>query len=153
MANTYTQLYLQIVFAVKGRRSLIPKEYKWQIHNYIHGIINKRGHTMIAIHCMPDHIHILLSYNLNQKISDLVKEIKVASNKYINQQRWVRSKFDWQNGFGAFTYSKSHIDNVKKYILNQESHHKQVKFKTEYKSFLEKYDIEYDEKYLFEFYD
>jgi putative transposase len=150
MPNTYTQIYVQIVFAVKGRQNLIAKQSREELHKYITGIVQKRGQKMLAIFAMPDHVHILIGMKTGIAISDLVRDIKAVSSKFINENNWVRGRFNWQEGYGAFSYSKSSIDTVIKYILNQEEHHKKQTFKEEYIEFLEKFEIENDEKYLFE---
>jgi REP element-mobilizing transposase RayT len=150
MPNTYTQIYIQIIFAVKGRQSLIAKHNREELHKYITGIVQNRGQKMLAIFAMPDHTHILVGLKPNITISDLVRDIKAGSSKFINEGNWINGKFNWQEGFGAFSYSKSQIDNVIKYILNQEEHHKKQTFKEEYLDFLHKFEIEFDNKYLFE---
>ncbi|WDF45621.1 IS200/IS605 family transposase [Chryseobacterium sp. KACC 21268] len=150
MANTYTQIYIQIVFAVKGRQNLIPKEHRDELHKFITGIVSNRGQRLFAIFAMPDHVHLLVSIRPNILISDLVRDIKAGSSKFINDNKWIVGKFNWQEGYGAFSYSRSHVDNVVKYILNQEEHHKMKTFKKEYFDFLKKFDIEYDDKYVFE---
>lgn len=150
MPNTYSQIYVQIVFAVKGRQNLISKNNREELHKYITGIVQSREQKMLAIFAMPDHVHILVGMKPNLSISDLVRDIKAGSSKYINENKWIQGKFHWQEGFGAFSYAKSQQDIVVKYILNQEEHHKTKSFKEEYLDFLEKFEIEYDEKYLFE---
>lgn len=150
MPNTYTQLYIQIVFTVQGRQNLIPKKHREELHKFITGIVSKRNQKLIAIFAMPDHVHIFLGIKPNISISDLVRDIKAGSSKFKNDNKWVLGKFSWQEGFGAFSYSHSHIDNVVKYILNQEEHHKTKTFKEEYLDFLNKFQIEYNEKYLFD---
>ena len=150
MANTFSQIYIQIVFAVKGRQNLIAKENREELHKFITGIISNREQKLFAIFAMPDHVHILVSMKPNISISDLVRDIKAGSSKFINDNNWIRQKFNWQEGYGAFSYSKSSVDNVIKYILNQEEHHKKKSFRDEYLDFLEKFEIEYDPKYLFE---
>jgi REP element-mobilizing transposase RayT len=150
MANTYSQIYIQIVFAVKGRQNLITKANREELHKYISGIVTSRDQKLLAIFAMPDHVHILIGLKPNISISDLVRDIKAGSSKFINDNKWINGKFNWQEGFGAFSYSKSSIDNVIKYIMNQEEHHKKITFKEEYINFLEKFEIEYNEKYLFE---
>ncbi len=150
MPNTYSQIYIQIVFAVKGRENLISKIHREELHKYITGIVQNRGQKMLSIFCMPDHVHLLVGLNPSISISDLVRDIKAGSSNFINQQHWVKGKFNWQEGFGAFSYSKSQIDTVIKYILSQEEHHKKTTFREEYFDFLEKIEIDYDEKYLFE---
>ena len=150
MPNTYSQIYIQIVFAVKGRQNLIPKQHREELHKFITGIVQNREQKMLSIFCMPDHTHILAGLKPSISISDLVRDIKAGSSKFINDHHWLKEKFNWQEGFGAFSYSKSQIDHVIKYILNQEEHHKKVSFKEEYFEFLKEFQIEYDEKYLFE---
>jgi REP element-mobilizing transposase RayT len=150
MANTYTKIYIQIVFAVKGRQNLISKENREELHKFITGIVSNRGQKLFAVFAMPDHVHILVSMSPTVSISDLVRDIKAGSSKFINDKKWMNEKFNWQEGYGAFSYSKSNIDLVVKYILNQEEHHKNKSFKNEYLEFLEKFEIEYDFKYLFE---
>jgi REP element-mobilizing transposase RayT len=150
MANTFTQLYIQLVFAVQGRANLIPKAHKEELHRYITGIVQDRNHKMLAINCMPDHTHIFIGLKPTQSISDLMRDIKTNSSTFITNKKFVKSKFNWQEGYGAFSYSRSHINAVVKYIANQEEHHSTRTFKQEYLSFLKKFAIEYDEKYLFE---
>lgn len=150
MPNTYSQLYVQIVFAVKYRQNLISKNNREELHKYITGIVQNKEQKMLAIFCMPDHIHIFVNIKPAISISDLVRDIKANSTKFINDSNWVKGKFSWQEGFGAFSYSKSHIDNVVNYILNQEEHHKTKSFKEEYLDFLKKFEVEYNDKYLFE---
>mgnify|MGYP001497851911 CR=1 FL=1 len=150
MSNTYSQIYIQIVFAVSGRPNLIPGTKREELQKFISGIIRKRGQKMLSIFCMPDHTHILAGMKPDMSVSDMVRDVKAGSSKFINDKKWVKGKFNWQTGFGAFSYSKSQIDTVVKYILNQEVHHKKRTFKEEYLSFLKKFEIEYDEKYLFE---
>ena len=150
MANTYTQIYIQIVFAVKGRQNLIAKENREELHKFITGIVTNRGQKLFAVFAMPDHVHILVSIGPTILISDLVRDIKAGSSKFINDEKWINGKFNWQEGYGAFSYSKSSVDSVVKYILNQEEHHKKKKFKDEYLDLLEKFEIEYNQKYLFD---
>ncbi|MBS1549262.1 MAG: IS200/IS605 family transposase [Bacteroidetes bacterium] len=150
MPNTYSQIFIQIVFAVKGRQNLIPKENRELVQQYITGIITHRGQKLYAIYAMPDHVHLLISMKPNVNISDLVRDIKAGSSKFINDNQWVQGHFNWQEGYGAFSYSKSSVPQVVRYILNQEEHHKKKSFREEYIEFLEKFEIEYDTKYLFE---
>jgi REP element-mobilizing transposase RayT len=150
MANTYSQIYIQIVFAVQGKFNLITPLIKEDIQKYIAGIVANRGQKLYAISCMPDHSHVFVSIKPNITISDLVRDIKAGSCKFINEKRLIKGKFAWQEGFGAFSYSRSHKDIVVKYILNQEKHHKRKTFKEEYVTFLEKFNIDFNEKYLFE---
>ena len=150
MPNTYTQIYIQIVFTVKGRQNLIDIKNREELHKYITGIIINRGQKLLSIFAMPDHIHLLVAIKPNISISDLVRDIKAGSSKFISGKNWVRGKFSWQEGFEAFSYSKSQIGNVIKYISNQKEHHKTKTFKDEYLEFLEKFEINYNEKYLFD---
>lgn len=150
MPNTYTQLYIQVVFAVKGRESFIKPYYREKIQKFITGIVTNRNQKLYQIFIMPDHTHILIGINPDMTISDLVRDIKAGSSKFINDNNLVKGKFNWQTGYGAFSYSRSHVDAVVKYIQNQEEHHKRKSFKEEYIDFLEKFEIEYHEKYLFE---
>jgi putative transposase len=150
MANTYTQIYVQIVFAVKGRQNLISKENREELHKFITGIVSNRNQKLFAVFAMPDHVHILMSMSPTISISDLVRDIKAGSSKFINEKGWTNGKFNWQEGYGAFSYSKSSVDSVVKYISNQEEHHKKKTFKEEYLDFMKKFEIEYDPKYVFE---
>lgn len=150
MSSTFTQIYIQIVFAVKGRESLINYSWEEDLFKYISGIVQNKGQKILAINGMPDHIHIFIGMKPTCCLSDLVREIKKASNEYINDNKFVKTKFKWQEGFGAFSYSHSNIDNVIKYILNQKEHHKLKTFKEEYLDFLAKFEIEFKEEYLFE---
>ena len=150
MPNTYSQLYVQIVFAVEGRQNLIAEKNREELQKYISGIVTNRGQKLLAIFCMPDHTHILVGIKPAIAISDMVRDIKTGSTNFINENRWVRGRFSWQEGFGAFSYSKSHVDHVVKYILNQRAHHSKRTFKDEYLEILNRFDVDYDEKYLFE---
>ena len=153
MANTYTQCYVHIVFAPKNRDALIKKSWKDDLEKYISGIIQNHSHKLLAIYAKEDHVHIFIGYNLNQLIPQLVEEIKTSSNAWIKQNRFTKFKFEWQLGYGAFTHSKSQVDSVVKYILNQEEHHKKQTFREEYLEILAKNDISYKEEYLFDFFD
>lgn len=150
MAGTFSQIYIQIVFAVKGRENLIGKEWKYELNKYIAGIIKGKKQKPIIVNGMPDHIHAFVGLKPSIAISDLVRDIKNNSSNFINDNKLVSKKFSWQEGFGAFSYSQSHIDNVYKYILNQEKHHKKRTFRDEYLELLQKFEIEYNEKYLFD---
>ena len=152
MPNTYSQAYFHIVFAVKHRVSLIQKPWKDELEKYITGIVQNHKHKMLAINTMPDHMHLFIGYNLNQKIPDLVFEIKTSSNRWIRESRLCKHKFDWQQGYGAFTHSRSQIDGVVKYVLNQEKHHQNTTFKDEYLEILRRNDIAFSEEYVFEFF-
>lgn len=151
MANTFSQIYLQFVFAVKNRQCLIPKENKEELHKYITGLVQNRNTKMLAVHSMPDHTHIFVCFKPAISIADFVKEIKVESNEFINAKNWTKQKFSWQEGYGVFSYSHSHIDKVIKYVLNQEEHHQVKTFREEYHQLLEKFEIPFEEKYLFDF--
>jgi len=150
MANTYSQIYIQVVFAVKNRNALIRSSWEEKLFQYITGIIKNKEQKLIAINGVTDHIHIFIGLKPNCCLSDLVREIKKASTVFINDNKLSKYKFNWQAGFGAFSYSKSHIDAVYNYIMNQKAHHKKKTFKEEYLEFLKKYEIPYEEKYLFE---
>jgi len=150
MANSYSQIYIQIVYAVKHRDAIIKAEWEERLYQYITGIVQNKGQKMLAIGGMPDHIHFLIGLKPDCCLSDLSREVKKASNEFINQNKLTPSKFYWQDGFGAFSYSRSQIDTVIRYILNQKEHHKKQTFKDEYLKFLKKYEIEYNEKYLFD---
>ena len=152
MPNTYSQLYIQIVFAVKGRQSFIKESFRDELQKYISGIIREKKQKLYAIYCMPDHVHILISMKPDMAISDLVRDIKTNSSSFIKEKEFVFN-FSWQTGFGAFSYSKSQTQVVVDYILNQPLHHKKKTFKEEYLEFLNKYEIEYKDEYLFEFYE
>ncbi len=149
MANTYSQIYLQFVFSVKHRDSTIHKDWKDELYKYITGIVQKNNHKLICINGMPDHIHIFIGIKPSQSISDLLRDIKANSSKWINEKRFVKGKFEWQEGYGAFSYSQSQIKDVIAYIENQEEHHKKKSFKEEYIDFLEKFEVAYDEKFIF----
>jgi len=153
MANTYTQCYFQLVFAVKTRDALIKKQWKDNLERYITGIVQNHHHKLLAIGAMPDHLHILLGYNLNHLIPDLVEEIKTSSNAWIKRERLSKFNFAWQKGYGAFTYSHEQIDYVVKYILSQEEHHKRELFREEYMGMLIRNEIEFKDEYVFEFFD
>ncbi len=153
MPNTYTQIYIQIVFAVEGRQNLIAPQHREELHKYITGIVNNRKQKLLAIFCMPDHIHLLIGISPTIAISDLVRDIKSGSSNFINEKKWVRGRFNWQEGFGAFSYSRSQIKAVSDYILQQESRHHQRTFRSEYLGTLRKFGVEYDERYLFDFID
>jgi putative transposase len=149
MANTYTQIYIQIVFAVENRISLITDQWREQLHKYITGIIQNHSHKLIAINSMANHIHIFIGMKPIQALSDLLQDIKKYSSKWINANKFVMGHFNWQAGYGAFSYSHSQIDSVVKYIQNQKRHHQKKTFRQEYIEFLEKFHVEYDERYIF----
>jgi REP element-mobilizing transposase RayT len=151
MANTYHQLYVHIVFAVKGRNNFIKELFREELQKYIAGIVTAKKQKLYAIYCMADHVHILISMSPDIAISDLVRDIKANSSSFVKEKSNCR-EFEWQKGFGAFSYSKSHAQNVVSYILNQPEHHKKRTFREEYLELLEKIEVDYDERYLFEFY-
>ena len=149
MPNTYTQIHIQFVFAVKYRMALIDKSWKDKLHQYITGIIQNKTHKMLQINSMPDHLHMLLGFRPDENMSQLIQVVKSESTKWINDNCLSREKFSWQEGFGAFSYSKSHVPNVIRYIQNQETHHQKQTFREEYISFLKLFEVEYDERYIF----
>ena len=149
MPNTYTQIYIQTVFAVENRISLIKESWKEELHKYITGIVQNNNHKLIAINSMPNHVHTFIGMKPTQSVSDLLQDIKGCSSTWINEKRFVRGHFNWQSGYGAFSYSHSQIDTVVKYIQNQQEHHKKKTFRQEYIEFLEKFHIDYDERYIF----
>ncbi|HIC8755900.1 IS200/IS605 family transposase [Elizabethkingia anophelis] len=152
MANTYSQMYIQLVFATKFRENLISESIRDEVEKYICGIFNNKGQKVIAIYANPDHIHILFSYkDLKISIPDLVKTVKIESTNFINENKLCRGKFLWQEGYGAFSYSKSQIKNVSDYILNQKIHHQKKSFKEEYTELLTQSEIDYKDEYLFDF--
>jgi len=148
MANTFTQIYIQFVFAVQNRASLIQQEWKDELYKYITGIVQKNGHKLIAINGTANHVHIFVGYKPHQIIPDLMQDVKGSSSKWINEKRFVKGKFNWQEGYGAFSYSHSQIDQVVRYINNQEKHHKRKTFREEYILLLKKFNIQFEEKYI-----
>jgi REP element-mobilizing transposase RayT len=152
MADVFSQLYIQTVFAVKNRQALIRPEWEENLYRYTTGVIETRGHKMLAIGGMPDHIHIFFGLKPAESISDLVREIKTATNDYIKEQGFSPNKFDWQAGYGAFSYSRSHMDAVYKYILNQKEHHKKRTFEQEFFKILEDFEVEIGKKKMFDFF-
>ena len=153
MANTYTQLYIQFVFSVKGKENLIRESFRDELEKVICGIVAKQNCKTYAIYCNPDHTHIFIGMHPTIAPAKLMEQVKSGSSKWLNEKKYITGKFAWQDGYGAFTYSKSQINKVVKYILNQPEHHKKQSFKEEYLLLLEKFDIEYDIKYLFEWCD
>ena|SRR5712692_1752714 len=151
MAHTFTQIYIQAVFAVAARQSLIRAEFKEELQKYITGIVRNKGQKLIAINSMPDHIHILVGLRPSIALSDLVRDVKSDSTEFIKRKGWIRGRFSWQEGFGAFSYSHSQLDSVVRYIRNQEKHHAKRSFRNEYLTMLKNFDIAYEPKYLFEF--
>lgn len=150
MAGTFSQIYIQLVFAVKGRESLIQPTWEEELFKYISGIVRNKEQKMLAINGMPDHIHLLIGMKPSCCLSDLVREIKKSSNEFINEKQFSPYRFQWQGGYGAFSYSHSALDNVIAYINNQKEHHIKKTFQDEYKDFLEKFKIEFKDEFLFE---
>jgi len=150
MTNTYTQIYLQFVFSPKRNGGIIPSKHKEELHKYTTGIIQNRKHKLLAINAMPDHIHIFIGYHPAQALPDLLRDIKANTSKFINTQAWMPGNFQWQDGYGAFSYSRSQIDDVIQYINRQEEHHKKTSFREEYLEFLWKFEVDYDARYLFD---
>jgi putative transposase len=153
MPNTYSQITIQLVFATKGKKIQILPTFREVLHKYITGIITNQGQKLLAINSVHNHIHILIGQSTSICLSDLVRENKSESSRFINDQKLSPVKFYWQEGFSAFSYSKSHRDRVIQYIQNQEKHHRKQSFKDEYVNFLRKFEVDYNEKYLFEFYE
>ncbi len=151
MANTFTQIYIQVVFAVSGRLSLMRNEHKEEIHKYISGIVRNDSHKLIAINGMSDHLHILIGLKPDMALSDLVRDIKSNSSNFINERRLAHGKFNWQEGYGAFSYGHSQLDTIIQYIQNQEQHHSHRSFKDEYLTLLKNFQISFDNKYVFNF--
>lgn len=153
MADSFSQLYIQLVFAVKNRNALITPSWEERLNQYTTGIVEGRGHKMLAIGGMPDHIHLFCGLKPTEAISDLVREIKKSTNNFINGHRLTRTHFDWQGGFGAFSYSRSQVNNVCQYILNQREHHRKKTFREEYLKLIQDFEIEIGSKTMFDFFD
>lgn len=150
MADTFSKIYIQTIFAVQGRLNLISNKNKDELYKYITGIVTNKGQKLIRINGLPDHIHILIGLKPSIALSDLVRDIKSNSSTFINRKRWIRGKFNWQEGYGAFSYGHSQLDRVIRYIDNQESHHRKTTFKEEYLNLLKRFNIEYNHEYLFD---
>ena len=151
MANTDTQIYIHVVFAVEGRQNLIKPENNDELQKYITGIVSGQKQKLIAINNMPDHLHLLVGLKPDMALSDLMRDVKAGSSKYINENRWVAGRFSWQEGFGAFSYSRSQLGTVIRYIENQQKHHAKKSFRDEYIDLLEKFGVDYDRRYVFKF--
>jgi REP element-mobilizing transposase RayT len=149
MANTYTQIYIQAVFAVQNRLSLLRKEWRDDLFKYITGIVTNQGYKLIIINGVANHVHMFVGMKPVQSLSDLMQDVKGDSSKWINKNRLVKGKFEWQPGYGAFSYSLSQIDHVCRYIANQEEHHRKRTFTEEYKELLKDFGIDFDDKYIF----
>src|SRR5580765_2539345 len=153
MANTFSEMYIQTVFAVSNRESLIKPEFKEELYKYITGIVRNQGKKLIAINGMPEHDHILISLQPAIALADLVRDIKSDSATFVNKQRFVHGRFNWQEGYGAFSYGHSQLNTVIRYIHNQEKHHQRRSFRNEYTTLLRKFDIAFDDRYVFKFID
>lgn len=153
MAGTFTQLYVQAVFAVKGRENLIHSQWADRMYGYMAGIIKEKQQKSIIINGMPDHVHVFFGLRPGMTVMEIIREVKCCSSKFINDNRLVRGRFSWQEGYGAISYSHSQINNVYQYILNQQIHHQRKTFREEYKELLVQFDIEHNDRYLFEFYE
>jgi putative transposase len=149
MSNTYTQIHIHGVFAVQNRKCLVTDDWKDQLYKYITGIIQNNGHKLLIINGMPDHLHIFFGFRPSQSLSDLMQDIKGDSSRWINENRLVRGRFSWQEGYGAFSYSKSHVSRVIRYIQNQEMHHRKRSFIDEYIKMLDDFGVDYNERYIF----
>ncbi len=149
MANTYTQIYIQVVFAVEGRQNLLRPEHNDELQKYITGIVSGQNQKLLAVNNMPDHVHLLIGLQADLSLSELVRDIKANSSRFVTEKRWVGGRFSWQEGFGAFSYSRSQIDAVIRYIQNQQSHHARRTFREEYVELLRKFEVDYDERYIF----
>lgn len=149
MANTYSQIHLQFVFSPKFRASLITHEWEIELYKYISGITARNKHKMLAINGMPDHMHFLVGFGTHQSVADFMQDVKADSSQWINNNKFCISRFEWQSGYGVFSYSKSQVPKVIQYIQNQKEHHKKTSFLDEYKLFLEKFEVDFDERYIF----
>lgn len=153
MANTYSQINIQCVFAVKGRENFIMRGFRDDLHRYISGTLKEVGSYPLAVNGWKDHVHAFFELPVTTAVSDLMRTVKASSSKWINENGFLKGKFTWQEGYGAFSYSRSQRDTVIKYIINQEDHHKRVSFKEEYLALLRKFEIPFEDRYVFEFYD
>jgi len=149
MANTYTQVHIQAIFSVQNRSSVIGKPWKDELYQYITGIVQNHNHKLLAINGMPDHLHVFFGFRPTQSLSDLMQDIKGSSSKWINEKKFTQAKFYWQQGYGAFSYSKSQVPQVMQYIEKQEEHHRKKTFLQEYKELLLTFQVEHDERYIF----
>jgi len=149
MANTFTQIHIHAVFTVQNRECIIGNQWKNELYKYITGTIQNHNHKLLAINGMPDHIHVLFGMRPAQSLSDLLQDIKGNSSKWINERKFVRGKFSWQEGYGAFSYSKSQLPQLIQYIESQQEHHTRKTFLEEYKELLQAFEVEYDEHFIF----
>jgi REP element-mobilizing transposase RayT len=150
MAHTFTQIHIHVIFVVKSRKALLDPHWKEELHRYITGIIQNNGHKLLAINGMPDHLHILFGMLPTQSFSDLMQEVKGISSKWINLNKNTTTKFEWQQGYGAFSYSRSQLPKLISYIDNQERHHQSLSFREEYICLLQRLGIDYDERCVFQ---
>ena len=153
MSGTFSQIYIQVVFAVKISEAMIQTSWEERLYKYVTGIVTNKGQKMLAINGIPNHIHFFIGMKPSCCLSDLVREIKKSSNDFIKENKFTKFKFFWQEGFGAFSYSHSQLDYVIAYIMNQKEHHRKKTFKEEYTELLKKFNVEYDEQYLFDWID
>lgn len=153
MANTYTQLNVHAIFAVKGRENLLATNFRTNVFEYIAGILRNKNQYPLAVNGHKDHVHIFFELNPSASVADVMEMVKANSSKWINENHFVKGKFEWQRGYGCFTYSRSQRDSVIRYLMDQENHHKSITFREEYLELLNKNEIQYDERYLFEFYE
>jgi len=153
MANTYSQISIHTVFAVRGRENFITSDWRDELHKYISGIVTGNGAKSLAVGGWKDQVHVFFGMPVTTCIADFMSIVKASSSKWINEKRFLKGKFQWQSGYGACSYSKSQRDDVINYIMKQDEHHKKETFKKEYLKMLSDFEVEYDEKYLFEFYD
>jgi len=153
MADTFTQIYIQIVFAVQNRNASLNPSWEDELYKYITGIVQNKGNKMIAINGTFNHIHFLIGMKPTCCLSDLVREVKKSSNAFIKEKGFIKSRFQWQEGFGAFSYSHTQLTEVIKYISNQKDHHKKRTFREEYVEFLKNYEILFTKEHLFEWYE
>ena len=150
MANTYSQIYIQVVFAVHGRQNLLAKEWRQEVFKYMTGIIKNKGQKPIIVNGVEDHVHVFVGLKPSMALSDLIRDVKNNSSNFINENRWAKGKFNWQEGYGAFSYGHSQIEAVYNYIQNQEAHHVKQSFQDEYLDLLKRFEVDYDTKYLFD---
>jgi len=149
MSNTFTQLHIQYVFAVKYRAAVIASPWDESLHKYISGIFQNNNHKVLQINSMPDHIHILSGLNVTQSMSSIIQKVKSETSKWVNEKEFTTSKFSWQEGYGAFSYSHSHLPSIIRYIQNQQSHHKKESFLQEYEKMLNAFEISFNPNYIF----
>ena len=150
MPNTYTQIHIHLVFAVKNRHAQIHESIPNRVEKYMTGIIQNLGHKLLAVYCMPDQTHLFVGFRPNQSLSDFMREVKSKTSEFVNKEKLTQQKFNWQEGYGAFSYSHSHVQNVIDYILRQPEHHRKKTFREEYQEFLKRFEIPFEEQYLFD---